>query len=344
MNIVKSSNPNTFSQQQSLRSSSSTNSRSISIRDHDLENDSPSIVSIDEDTSSTSHHWHCAADLTTKGAVFSIEDTNFSHGHAYRAAGLATGWHDHSSSQYHDFSSAPDVEIPCNTKGGVKVPFPVKLFHLLEHIDLNEPELADIISWQPNGRCFITRDIKRMEEQDVLSRFSRQKNYSSFRRQLNLWGFKRIIEGPDQGAYYHELFLRGKPYLCRAIERLTAIKKRMGGSFNSEEKIEVEVPRFDCMPDLPPSFQTFFPATENADYDPEILSTRAESESNQYTEEQQEPTIVQYESEAEYVRDSHTASSHGNLTVYPIGDSPPASDQEISEIFDFLQKLDESEM
>ena len=35
------------------------------------------------------------------------------------------------STQYHDFSSAPDVEIPCKTKGGVKVPFPVKLFLLL---------------------------------------------------------------------------------------------------------------------------------------------------------------------------------------------------------------------
>jgi hypothetical protein len=336
MNIVKSSNPNTFSQQQSLRSSS-TNSSSISIRDHDQEIDSPSIVSIvDEDTSSTSHE-HYAADLATGGAVFSIEETSSSRD--YCAAGLATeGQHSHSS-QYHDYSSAPDIEIPCKTKGGVKVPFPVKIFHLLEHIDLHEPELANIISWQPNGRCFMTRDIKRMEEQNVLSRFSRQKNYSSFRRQLNLWGFKRINnKGPDQGAYYHELFLRGKPYLCRAIERLTSTRKPTGSSFNSEE--EVEAPRFDCMPDLPPSFPTFFPATVmNADY--EILSTRAES--NQYTEEQQEPTIVQYESEAEYVRDSHTASPHGNLTVYPIGDSPPASDQEISEIFTFLQKLDESE-
>ena len=190
---------------------------------HDQEHDPPScIVSIDG--KSSRHH-------------------DADHVAAKSKDDIAPGGHDTSSSQYHDFSSAPDIEIPCNTKGGVKVPFPVKLFHLLEHIDLYEPELAKIISWQPHGRCFMTRDIKKMEEQNVLKRLSRQINYSSFRRQLNRWGFKRIIDGPDYGAYYHELFLRGKPYLCRAIERLNPSEK---DNFD-----EVEPPIFHSMPVLP---------------------------------------------------------------------------------------------
>ena len=79
-------------------------------------------------------------------------------------------------------------------------------------------------AWQPHGRCF-----KRMDEKhNVFPRFSCQNNYTSFRRQLNRWGFQRIIDidGPDQGTYYHELLLRGKPsYLWHTIERLTSTRK-----------------------------------------------------------------------------------------------------------------------
>ena len=41
----------------------------------------------------------------------------------------------------------------------------------------------------------------------------------SFTRQLNLWGFKRITKGRDAGAYYHQLFLRGRPRLCMRMRR-----------------------------------------------------------------------------------------------------------------------------
>ena len=34
------------------------------------------------------------------------------------------------------------------------MPFSAKLFHMLEYIDLYEPDLAKIISWQPHIRCF----------------------------------------------------------------------------------------------------------------------------------------------------------------------------------------------
>lgn len=33
----------------------------------------------------------------------------------------------------------------------------------------------------------------------------------------NLWGFKRITNGIDSGAYYHQLFLRQKPGLVRKM-------------------------------------------------------------------------------------------------------------------------------
>jgi hypothetical protein len=81
------------------------------------------------------------------------------------------------------------------------------------YIDLNEPALASIVSWQPHGRCLLVRDAKRFEAL-VLPRFFKQTIYTSFRRQLNLWGFKRLLQkASDHGAYYHELFLRSKTYL-----------------------------------------------------------------------------------------------------------------------------------
>ena len=43
--------------------------------------------------------------------------------------------------------------------------------------------------------------------------------YCSFLRQLNLYGFHRFSTGVDKGSYYHELFLRGMPFLCDRMVR-----------------------------------------------------------------------------------------------------------------------------
>ena len=77
--------------------------------------------------------------------------------------------------------------------GSGRTPFTEKLFQMLTHIDLYEPDLASIVSWQPHGRCFLVRDVKRFEE-NILPRFFKMTKYTSFHRQLNLWGFKRPVQ------------------------------------------------------------------------------------------------------------------------------------------------------
>lgn len=137
------------------------------------------------------------------------EDASQEHHHC-----VQHNYHDHANDDCVQYLMTPVV-----CKGGVTVPFPMKLHEMLDHIALYETELSSIVSWQPHGRCFLVKKIKEFSR-DILPRFFDQKKYASFQRQLNLYGFNRITTGPDRGSYYHEMFLRGKKILCRGIYRM----------------------------------------------------------------------------------------------------------------------------
>lgn len=87
------------------------------------------------------------------------------------------------------------------------------------HQVLANNELAEVISWMPHGRCFVIHQSEVLAT-EVLPRFFNQTKFLSFIRQLNLWGFKRLTRGVDGKAYYHELFLRGRPYLALRLKRM----------------------------------------------------------------------------------------------------------------------------
>ena len=62
-------------------------------------------------------------------------------------------------------------------------------------------------------------------------RFFSMSKYASFQRQLNIYGFDRFLDGPDRGAYFHPLFLRGSPHATdhmvrRKIKGLSSKKMR----------------------------------------------------------------------------------------------------------------------
>jgi len=75
-----------------------------------------------------------------------------------------------------------------------------------------------VIDWAPHGRCFIIKKPKVFAATIMPLHFKHTK-ITSFQRQLNLYGFKRITKGKDRGAYYHELFLRGRPKLSTKMRR-----------------------------------------------------------------------------------------------------------------------------
>lgn len=102
-------------------------------------------------------------------------------------------------------------------EGGVAEPFPEKLFRILTLTEENG--WTDIISFLPHGRAFFVRDPDRFVT-EIMPQYFQQTKWSSFTRQLNLWGFLRVRTGPDVGAFYHELFLKGYPGLCTHMRRV----------------------------------------------------------------------------------------------------------------------------
>ncbi len=129
-------------------------------------------------------------------------------------------------------------------RGGVYEPFPLKLHRMLASVE--EAGLSAAVSWKTHGRAFQVNHVNQFV-QTILPKFFRQTKLTSFQRQLNLYGFRRIIQGADSGAYYHELFLRGRPFLCRAMVR-TKIK---GKSRLRASDLAGTEPDFYKMPPLP---------------------------------------------------------------------------------------------
>ncbi|CAB9502775.1 shock factor protein 4 [Seminavis robusta] len=108
-------------------------------------------------------------------------------------------------------------------KRGATRQFPLKLYEMLSQAD--GAGFAEIVGWQPHGRCFVVRNPKLFVKQ-VMHRFFSQSKLASFQRQLSLYGFVRITQGKDCNAYYHELFLRGRSDLIHRLDRV-----RVKGTF-----------------------------------------------------------------------------------------------------------------
>jgi len=120
---------------------------------------------------------------------------------------------------YHDHSNEPKPafdNFESLARSGANTAFPLKLYDMLQRVE--EEGQSDIVSWQPHGRCFVVH--KPEEFKDLLPRYFKLSKIASFQRQLNLYGFQRLTRGADRGGYYHELFLRGMPFLIQRMNRV----------------------------------------------------------------------------------------------------------------------------
>jgi hypothetical protein len=145
---------------------------------------------------------------------------------------------------YHDHAFDTDDSDQEEDEMGRKKPcssqtFPMKLHAMLDRIEADG--YGDVIGWQAHGRCFCIRKTKEFVDY-IMPTYFRQGKLTSFQRQLNLYGFARLTRGKDAGAYYHELFLRGKSSLAKRMKR-TKIK---GTKFKAASSPDQE-PDFYCM-------------------------------------------------------------------------------------------------
>jgi hypothetical protein len=94
--------------------------------------------------------------------------------------------------------------------------FPWRLHEMLDEAagETNE----HIISWLAGGDAFRVHDTK-VFAQLIMPKYFKQTQYKSFQRQLNIYGFQRVTNGCNMGAYKHDLFVRGKANLCRFMTR-----------------------------------------------------------------------------------------------------------------------------
>jgi HSF-type DNA-binding len=144
---------------------------------------------------------------------------------------------------YQDYSTIPDPDptIPLTSIG--KVPsFLAKMHSILSRTDFQ-----DVISWMPHGRAWRVHKPKEFESRVIPLYFEHVK-YSSFVRQANGWGFHRItVDSSDRNAYYHPMFLRGLPHLCKNMKR-PGISKKLTLSPENEPNL-YEISRLFPVPD-----------------------------------------------------------------------------------------------
>ncbi len=90
---------------------------------------------------------------------------------------------------------------------------------------LDREENPDIISWLSHGRGFIIHDKKKFVD-NVMSAYFQDSKYTSFTRRLRRWNFKIQTYGHKKASYFHPMFRRGCPDLCRSMKALPQWRKK----------------------------------------------------------------------------------------------------------------------
>ena len=94
-----------------------------------------------------------------KGPLKLVVNHNY-HDHLYDLTRISYGCDDRAFDENEEESVKPRPSIH---RGGVAVPFPVKLHYMLSRMDVEGTN--SIISWQPHGRCFLVHKPKEFIEE-----------------------------------------------------------------------------------------------------------------------------------------------------------------------------------
>jgi len=144
----------------------------------------------------------------------------------------------------------PSTALKANAPSHKRSCFPSQLHEMVTYSNMES-----IMSWLPHGRGFMVHDTEKFVS-EVLPNYFNHSRFASFQRQLNSYGFRRFTQGRDAGAYYHESFLRGRPYLCANIYRMREKLEPLGPgqeiNFYALPFIDHEGMEMPINPQLPP--------------------------------------------------------------------------------------------
>lgn len=106
--------------------------------------------------------------------------------------------------------------------------FPHKLYRML--YEAQQDNLEAIVSFLPSGRGFTIHKPREFVA-EIMPRYFTTRRIASFQRQLNLYGFRRISEGKEKGAYFHKDFMKGKRTRVQRIKRKSTATRPSPTSF-----------------------------------------------------------------------------------------------------------------
>jgi len=98
-----------------------------------------------------------------------------------------------------------------------KKSFPEKLMHLL-----SLKSHADVITWFPEGKSFVILEPEKFTRK-ILPQFFNKTNHDCFTHELYCWGFKCLVGSVRNTAFYHVMFVRDEPDLCKQIKRFNIV-------------------------------------------------------------------------------------------------------------------------
>ena len=105
-------------------------------------------------------------------------------------------------------------------------------------VDAEMSDFHHIVSWMPHGKAFRVHKTHEFAK-TIMPRYFKQTQYKSFQRQLHIYGFHRITQGVDKGAYYHDMFIRGNKNIS-----LRMIRRKIKGPLAALEAEMREEPDF----------------------------------------------------------------------------------------------------
>jgi HSF-type DNA-binding len=97
--------------------------------------------------------------------------------------------------------------------------FPFRLHEMLDTVAQEGSE--SIVSWCAGNHTAFKVHKPQDFVKTIMPRFFQQTKYKSFQRQCNLWGYERILHGPEKGGYEHPegFFVRGNHSLVNKMVR-----------------------------------------------------------------------------------------------------------------------------